>query len=145
MQNKKDLYSPAKNYFVRHDLWVLSDIAAHFYVDFQYFDFYSLDNFSLHIYLHNWHWCTLCFFLNRDEVVAQNWLHCLQSSLPSHSHVPSHVSMMLSALLMTSSQPVAMETLKALPLVAKADPCQVCSRSSYNRQTSKQTNSSSCQ
>ena len=67
----------------------------------------------------------MLFFSNRDDCAAQSWIHALQASLSSASHVPDHVIMMLSALLMTSTHTVVMDILKIIPTVAKSNPSQV--------------------
>ena len=61
----------------------------------------------------------------RDERLAKCWLENLQSLIPSQGQVLSHVTLMLSALLVMSEGSVTMETLNVIPIVAKADPSQV--------------------
>lgn len=61
----------------------------------------------------------------RNNETAKHWLNSLQSSIPSQHQVLSHVTLMLSALLVTSEGYIAMETLKVIPILAKTDPSQV--------------------
>ena len=57
--------------------------------------------------------------------MAKCWLESLQSSILSQGQVLSHVTLMLSALLVTSGGCVVMETLNVIPVLAKTDPSQV--------------------
>ena len=57
--------------------------------------------------------------------MAKCWLESLQSSILSQGQVLSHVTLMLSALLVTSGECVVMETLNVIPVLAKTDPSQV--------------------
>ena len=66
-----------------------------------------------------------CFVIDRDSETAKHWLNSLQSSIPSQRQVLSHVTLLLSALLVTSEGYIVMETLKVIPLLAKTDPSQV--------------------
>ena len=81
----------------------------------------SLDN---HIFL-----CIInsyvLFLSSRNKMSAVNWLKSLQSTLPSQSEVSCHVTMLLSALLVTSCDGVAMEIPRVIGLVSKIDPSQV--------------------
>ena len=81
----------------------------------------SLDN---HIFL-----CIInsyvLFLSSRNKMSAVNWLKSLQSTLPSQSEVSCHATMLLSALLVTSCDGVAMEILRVIGLVSKIDPSQV--------------------
>lgn len=73
--------------------------------------------FSTHVYV------PTCSY--RDERLAKSWLQNLQSLIPSQGQVLSHVTLMLSALFVTSEGCVTMETLNVITVVAKADPSQV--------------------
>ena len=63
----------------------------------------------------------------RNNEAAKRWLSSLQSLLPSQCQVLSQVTLLLSALLVTSEGYIVMETLKVIPILAKTDPSQVLS------------------
>lgn len=66
-----------------------------------------------------------CFHFLRNTKSTKHWLSNLQKSVASHRRLLSHVSLMLSALLVTSQGSLAMEVLEVIPILAKADPSQV--------------------
>ena len=61
----------------------------------------------------------------RNNETAKHWLNSLQSLLPSQHQVQSHVTLLLSALLVTAEGNIVMETLKVISILAKTDPSQV--------------------
>ena len=61
----------------------------------------------------------------RDNETAKHWLNSLQSSLPSQRRVLSHVTLLLSAFLVTAEGYIVMETLNVIPILAKTDASQV--------------------
>ena len=69
----------------------------------------------------------LFYDIARNKEAAKHWLNSLQSLLPAQHQVLSHVTLLLSALLVTSEGYINMETLNVIPILAKTDPSQVLS------------------
>ncbi|XP_031566041.1 focadhesin-like [Actinia tenebrosa] len=69
----------------------------------------------------------------RDSQTAITWLAALKTSLSSCKDVPSHVSMILSVILVMPDPRVTCEVLKVMPLVFSAMPSQVRTVSLINQ------------
>lgn len=67
----------------------------------------------------------LCCHIPRNNETIKHWLSSLQNSLPSQRRVLSHVTLLLSALLVTAEGYIVMETLNVIPILAKTDASQV--------------------